>query len=82
MDTNTSTTVVIYTDSYRIDGRIALLPGSRLTDFVRQAPKFIAVTDASVAQRDGTPLFATRFLDVGIEFIELIIPAEAIEDAS
>ena len=40
-----TTKVVIYTDSYRIDGSIALIPGARLTDYVRSAQDFIAVAE-------------------------------------
>ena len=69
-----TTAVVIYTDSFRIAGRIALVPGARLTDFVRHAPAFIAVTDAVVSDRAGKRVFEAEFLDVGSAWIELIVP--------
>lgn len=75
MSPEETTAVVIYTDSFRISGRIALMPGARLTDFVRHAPPFIAVTDASVCDRAGTRVFDADFLDVGSTWIELIVPA-------
>ena len=70
-----TTAVVIYTDSFRIEGHIALMPGARLTDFVRHAPAFIAVVDATITDRTGKTTFAASFLDVGSAWIELIIPA-------
>lgn len=73
-----TTAVVIYTDSFRIEGRIALMPGARLTDFVRHAPAFIAVTDATVADRSGKTVFQASFLDVGSAWIELIVPSALI----
>ena len=76
-----TTKVVIYTDSYRIDAAIALLPGARLTDYVRNAQDFIAVVDATVFEKSGRMMFSTRFLDVGREFIELIVPADLMQPA-
>ncbi len=76
-----TTKVVIYTDSYRIDGSIALIPGARLTDYVRNAQDFIAVVDATVSDKAGRKMFAARFLDVGREFIELIVPSDLIQPA-
>ena len=73
-----TTKVVIYTDSYRIDGAIALIPGARLTDYVRNAQDFIAVVDATVSDKSGKRMFSARFLDVGLQFIELIVPADLI----
>lgn len=69
--------VVVYTATFRVEGSIALLPGARLTDFVRGAQDFIAVTGASVFDRDGKRLFTAPFLDIGRSYIELIMPAES-----
>jgi hypothetical protein len=73
-----TTPVIIYTDSFRITGRISLLPGARLTDYIRQADGFIAVTDAEVCDRGGKQLHAVKFLDVGCEWIELIMPNDLV----
>jgi hypothetical protein len=70
-----TTAVVIYTDSFRVEGRINLLPGARLTDYVRSAEAFIAVTDATVQDKHGVALFRAPFLDIGRDFIEIIAPA-------
>lgn len=77
-----TTKVVIYTDSYRIEGAIALIPGARLTDYVRNAQDFIAVVDAAVFDKGGRMMFTARFLDVGRQFIELIVPSELVQPAT
>ncbi len=74
-----TTQVVIYTSHYRIDGSIALLPGSRLTDYIRGVKDFLPVTNATVHERDGKRLFATSFLDVGREYVEIIVPANLLK---
>jgi hypothetical protein len=79
MGTDEQTTVIVYTDSFRIDGCIALLPGARLTDYIRNARDFIAITNATVSDKSGKKLFATGFLDVGRDRIELIMPAALVK---
>jgi hypothetical protein len=74
-----STKVVIYTRTFRVEGRIALMPGARLTDFVRSAPEFIAVTEASAVDRSSeSGRFKAAFLDLAKSEIELIVPYDAI----
>jgi hypothetical protein len=74
-----TTAVVIYTETLRIEGRVALVPGARLTDFIRGAPEFVAITDAVVFDRHEKRLFSAEFIDVGREVIELIVPASLIK---
>ena len=69
------TAVVIYTQHFRITGTIALVPGARLTDYVRETNHFIAVASAVVCDRHGSEQFRTKFLDVGKDHIEIILPA-------
>lgn len=76
MDVSESTEVVILTAQHRIRGRIALLPGARLTDYVQHAGDFMAVVDAQVCTTTGTPLFSAGFVDVATRAIEIILPAE------
>lgn len=71
--------VVIYTSTFRVEGTIALIPGARLTDFIRGAQEFIAVTNATVFDRSGTRLFSSPFLNLGRSFIELILPADSLK---
>ena len=70
------TKVTILTGSYRIKGYIDLLPGARVTDYMREARDFIAVTDAEVweLQIGGRQLMSAPFLDVNREHIQVITP--------
>lgn len=70
------TKVTILTSSYRVKGYIDLLPGARVTDFMREARDFIAVTDAEVweLQIGGRMLVSAPFLDVNREHIQIITP--------
>jgi hypothetical protein len=74
-----TTAVVIYTDTFRIEGRVALVPGARLTDFIRGAPEFVAISDAVVFDRNDKRLFAAEFIDVGRDVIELIVPKDGLK---
>jgi hypothetical protein len=68
--------VIIFTNSYRIRGKIALVPGARLTDYVVEANLFIAVTEVEVTDKDNKFILKTPFLNVHRDHIELILPAE------
>ena len=68
--------VIIFTNSYRIRGKIALVPGARLTDYIVEANLFIAVTEVEVNDKANNPIFKTPFLNVHRDHIELILPAE------
>ncbi len=74
MDSRTKVTIL--TGSYRIKGYIDLIPGARLTDYLREARDFIAVTDAEVyeLQVAGRQLIAAPFLDVNRDHIQIITP--------
>ncbi len=70
------TKVTILTSSFRIKGYIELLPGARITDYMREAREFIAVTDAEVwdLALGGRQLVAAAFLDVSRQHIQVITP--------
>ncbi len=74
----TRTKVTIFTSSYRIKGYIDLIPGSRVTDYMTEAKKFIAVTDAEVAELEvgGRQLMLTPFLNVSRDHIHIIAPGQ------
>jgi len=76
VDNDARTKVTILTGSYRIKGYIDLLPGARLTDYLREARDFIAVTDAEVWELEigGRQLMTAKFLDVNREHIQVITP--------
>lgn len=73
---NELTRVVIFTPNFRVEGDIALLPGSRLTTYLRESRDVIAVTNAVVFSKEGKKVVSSKFLDIGKEYIEIIFPAE------
>ncbi|MCI0529414.1 MAG: hypothetical protein L0Y56_18395 [Nitrospira sp.] len=72
------TKVIIFTSNYRIEGEVALLPGARLTDYIRHAQDFIAVTNVVVFGKNGEKVISSKFMDIGKEYIEIILPIEMI----
>jgi hypothetical protein len=73
------TEVHIFTPHFKVIGKIALVPGARLTDYIREPGHFIAVADAVVWDRHGGELFRSGFLDVGKDHIEIILPSALIQ---
>jgi hypothetical protein len=73
---NQRTKVTILTGSFRIRGYIELLPGARMTDFMRESREFIAVVDAEVSdlQVGGRQILTAAFLDVSRQHIQIIVP--------
>lgn len=74
MEPEDTTEVVLYTPHFIIEGRIALVPGARLTDFIREANEFIAVTQVTVKGHDGSERFTVPFLDLRRDSIEIAYP--------
>jgi hypothetical protein len=68
--------VIILTRSYRIRGKVALVPGARLTDYMTGANLFVAVIEVEVRDKAVRLILTTPFLDVHRDQIELILPAE------
>jgi hypothetical protein len=68
------TRVTILTGSYRIKGYIDLLPGARMTDFMRDAREFVAVMDVEVYEVElaGRQVLAAPFIDVNRSHIQII----------
>ncbi|MDP2232420.1 MAG: hypothetical protein Q8K89_02200 [Actinomycetota bacterium] len=68
--------VVIATTTYRVEGDMHLLAGSRLTDALNSKAKdFFAVTDAKVFNPTGDlVLFEPEYLAVNRDSISLIFP--------
>lgn len=78
MNAESRTKVIVITGHYRIVGSVDLLPGSRVTDFLSESREFIAMTDAEVWGMDGRKLFASSFLNVNRDLIELIMPEDTV----
>ena len=70
------TEVIICTTDFRIHGKIALVPGARLTDYIVEANQFIAVTDVEVRDAQGNVVLHTPFLDINRDHIVIILPSE------
>ena len=70
------TQVIVLTRDFRIEGEIDLLPGARLTDFMNETNRFMAVTSARVAGHDGKEILKGTFVNVLVRNIEIILPAE------
>ena len=68
------TRVIILTESYRITGRIDLVPGARVTDFLHEARAFIALTDAEVWETGGRKVLSAPFVNVSRDHIQLVTP--------
>jgi len=68
------TKVTILTGSYRIKGYIDLLPGARVTDFMRESKEFVAVMDAEVfeAELAGRQVLAAPFINVNRNHIQIV----------
>ena len=73
-ETQETTEVMILTTTYSIQGRIALVTGARLTDYIKQAGDFIAVSNAVVSDLKGNELFQASFIDISKIHIEIISP--------
>lgn len=71
--------VIIFTDHYCIHGKISLVPGARLTDYIIEANAFIAVTEVEVKDKAGNLILTTPFMDINRDRIELIMPAEFVK---
>lgn len=70
------TSVVILSRTHQIRGTIDLIPGARLTDYMNSSDKFIAVTNAEVLDLDDKQVFTAPFMNVLVNSIEVIFPAD------
>ena len=67
---------MILTEHYRITGDVALAAGARLTDYIVDAAKFFAVTNAEVTDHTGREILSSTFINVHREHVEVIVPAD------
>ena len=73
-----NTEVIILTKDFRIEGKIDLVPGARLTDFMNQTTKFMVVTQAVVTDHSNKETLRSDFINVLVSNIEIILPADNI----
>ena len=74
MESDQTTHVIFHTANHVIEGSISLVPGARLTDFIREDSDFIAMTQVTVRNVDGTVSFEVPFLDIRRAAIEIAYP--------
>lgn len=72
------TEIIILTKDFRIEGKIDLVPGARLTDFMNETTKFMVVTDTVVTDRDNKEVLQSDFINVLVSNIEIILPVDSI----
>ena len=68
------TTVIIFTKTYRIEGKIAVVPKARVTDFLMVANRFIPVIDTELKDMQNNVLLTADYLSVHRDNIEVVIP--------
>ncbi|MBV1872662.1 MAG: hypothetical protein KUG83_08965 [Gammaproteobacteria bacterium] len=72
--------VVILTDNYRIKCNLNIVPGVRLTDYIRSESSFVAVTSAEVYNIEGRKMILSAdFMDINKDHIQIIAPDEMVE---
>ena len=72
------TKVTILTQTHKIEGMIDLIPGARLTDYMNNSNRFIAVTDARIFDSEGKQILESKFIDVLVDNIEVILPSDSV----
>lgn len=74
---DSKTRVTILTETYRISGKIDLIPGARVTDYLDEAHDFIAVTEAEVWEVAASrKVFAAPFINVSRAHIQVVTPED------
>ena len=74
------TRVIIFTQSYRVTGQVALArQNRRLTDYMLEAKEFIAVIKAEVTDHAGRLVLSAPFLNVQRAHVEVIVPMEGVK---
>jgi hypothetical protein len=74
--------VMIVTEMFRIEGRLHVLAGSRLTDALNSKSKdFLAITEAKIyAISDDSLVYEPPYIAVNRDSISCIFPLEEAED--
>lgn len=69
--------VILYTKTFRIEGKIHILEGERITDFLcsLERKQFIPVTDASVFNHDDAESFlSVQYMSLNKDEITFVVP--------
>ncbi len=70
--------VVIQTTDHKICGNVHVRPDDRLRDELNTSEPFLAVTDATVYDRDEHELYKTKFIAVNVAHIIWLLPQSEI----
>ena len=70
-----TTKLTVFANGYRINGFGSVLPGARVTDYMNDSKKFIALTEAAVWDiKDGRRLLSAPFLNINRGNVEFVVP--------
>ena len=70
--------VIIQTTNHRIEGKIHLRPEERIKDEMDRPEMFLAVTDATIFQSDGTVVLSSNFITLNRAHIIWILPTDEV----
>ncbi len=70
--------VVIQTTDHKICGNVHVRPDDRLRDELNASDSFLAVTDATVYDRNDQILYQTKFITVNVAHIIWMLPQSEI----
>ena len=73
---------IIQTLTHRINGKIFIRVGERVTDELNRSEKFIAVTDATIFDGEGDLSYKCDFITVNRDHIIWIMPEEATQSGA
>ena len=68
---------IIQTLTHRINGKIYIRVGERVSDELNQSEKFLAVTEATIFDTEGDLTYKCDFITVNRDHIIWIMPEEA-----
>jgi len=68
--------VLIQTGKYKITGNVHVRPDDRLRDELNKSERFVAVTDATVYDREDQVVYESKFIAVNISQIIWIVPED------
>ena len=70
--------VIIQTHQFTIEGLLHIRPDERLKDEINRAEPFLALTDVTVSNSNGTLMYHSNFIAVNHSHILWILPQEDI----
>ena len=75
-----SVDVIIQTNTHRIEGKVHVRRGDRLSDELDRDVAFMAVTEAKIFDTGDQPVYTSDFLSVAKSNIVWILPSETEEE--